>query len=114
SAGYAWTAGGFPEGANSAWIGDNTTASSQKLSEVITPNTNYTLSVDVGNRSGVAYPGYRIRLMAGSTVLAENSSLSLAAGQTGTAILTYVSPPSGNIVGQSLTVALLPGTLVTG
>ncbi|MCC7199280.1 MAG: multicopper oxidase domain-containing protein [Gammaproteobacteria bacterium] len=72
---------------------------SQVLSESVAANTVYTLSVDVGDRSDIGFPGYTVGLYAGGTLLAENVGMasSVTSGWA-TSTLTYATgatPPAG-------------------
>jgi hypothetical protein len=74
---------------------------SQVLSDTLAANVNYTLSVDVGDRTDTGFPGYTVALYAGGTLLASNvgAAGSVTSGWT-TATVTYTSgstPPSGPI-----------------
>lgn len=81
----------------------------QTLSDQLQPNTTYTLQVEIGNiDSGTArngaffdlsgFPGYRVDLLAGGTVVAQdNNSLAgtIPDGQWGTSTVTFTT---GNFV----------------
>ncbi|MBL8304544.1 MAG: hypothetical protein JNM26_17470, partial [Ideonella sp.] len=93
----------------------------QTLTATLQPNTTYTLSVDVGNigsgtslagssgGGGVVYaldgfPGYRIELRAGGTLLASDSSSAgpIPEGQWRGASLSFDSSSTPALVGQAL------------
>lgn len=90
----------------------------QTLTHNLAPNTTYTLEVDIGNiASGIAldntpynlsgFPGYRIDLLAGNTLLTSDlNTLSPADGQWATSTLTYTT---GNLVdpNQALQIRLV-------
>ncbi|MDX1430009.1 MAG: PEP-CTERM sorting domain-containing protein, partial [Rhodothermales bacterium] len=68
-------------GGYSATVGDQVAYSgigggviSQVLVDVLTADTKYTLSVDVGDRPTVGFPGYSIGLYAGGVLLAEDDN----------------------------------------
>lgn len=94
----------------------------QTLAATLQANTRYTLSALVGNiASGTAldntffnlngFPGYRIDLMAGGTVLAsDNNSLADSPFPEGTFALSttvYDSPSFGGLIGQQLSIRLV-------
>jgi len=95
-----------PDGTtNNAW--SNGTDGYQVTSTSVQPNTSYTLTVDVGDRSGTAFPiaGTRIRLGVGSTYGGNLLYLSdevRSVPTTGWVIWTATfesgsNPPSGNL-----------------
>lgn len=111
----------------------------QTLASTLQANTRYTLRVDIGNiSSGTSvvgssdggnvfynlqgFPGYRLELRAGATLLAQdNNSLAglIAEGQFGSAQVVFDSGPAPAQLGQLLSIRLinldLPGTaLVPG
>lgn len=93
-----------PDGVNTAWLNGGSAA--QTLSTVLTANTSYTLMVDVGDRKDWNYfPGYNIALMAGSTVLASDSSLTPNNGFL-TSIVNYTALSSNPLLGTALTIRL--------
>lgn len=90
----------------------------QTLNEVLTANTQYSLAVDVGNPIGAdpatgldfgaGFPGYRIELLAGNTVVAsENSTLQIAEGSFGTATVNFIAAANNPLLGQPLQIRLL-------
>ncbi|MCF7954367.1 MAG: hypothetical protein K9M75_01060, partial [Phycisphaerae bacterium] len=72
------------------------------------PNTNYTLSVKVGNPLyNDAFPGYRIQLLAGGSVLVQDAnSLTVEPGTFVTSEINYTSGASVNS-GQKLGIRLI-------
>lgn len=78
----------------------------QTLSDTLQPNTQYTLTVRVGNiTSGTAqnnvfynlsnFPGYRVDLLAnGSPIMSDINSLTIAEGAWATSTVTFTSGPS--------------------
>ncbi|MBL8483093.1 MAG: PEP-CTERM sorting domain-containing protein, partial [Rhodocyclaceae bacterium] len=130
--------GGAPQGNNVAltWLDDGDLNNqhmglAQVLTTDLAPSTHYRLSVEVGNiDSGTGsppydvfgffniegFPGYRVQLLAGGVVLAEDDNslgASLAEGTFGTSIIDFVSP-ANVLAGQALEIRLinlnLPGT----
>lgn len=130
---------GVPGGQNAAlvFLGRNLTGAAglqQTLVDVLQANTQYTLSVRVGNiGSGTSlpgapdggnvvynlngFPGYRIELLAGNTVLTQdNNSLGalIPEGQFMLSSLVLDSRTFPALIGQRLTIRLinldLPGT----
>lgn len=96
---------GAPEGENVAYSSGN--SFSQILTPLLVANTEYTLSVDVGNRNETSFADYTIQLLAGDVVLIEdNSLLSPAAGTFETSVLSYTASPSDENLGQPLQVVL--------
>jgi hapalindole H/12-epi-hapalindole U/12-epi-fischerindole U synthase len=92
----------------------------QTLTAPLLTNTTYHLSVRVGNiASGTAvdgvfynldhFPGYRVDLLAGNTVIAsDNNSLQLAEGQWGVSVVSLaVSDGAGLPIGQMLGVRIV-------
>lgn len=79
---------------------------SQQLSTVLQPNSQYTLGVSVGRRNNVSFPGYNIELLAGSTVLASNSSVIPNPGTFILVAVNYISGNSGSLIGQPLGIRL--------
>ena len=79
---------------------------SQTLTATLQANTKYTLGVYVGRRQNVAFAGYNIELLAGTTVLASNNSITPAAGTFGYVTVDYTSGVSvtpGQALGIRLT-----------
>lgn len=130
--------GGAPEGAQAALVfmggGANGPAGLQQtLGATLAADTRYTLRVEVGNigsdfslpgssdGGGIFYnlagfPGYRIELLAGSTLLGSDSvsAGAIPEGAWRTATLVVDSTPFAALAGQSLLVRLvnldIPGT----
>ena len=81
----------------------------QVLSVTLQPSTDYTLTVNVGNRTDDYWDGYRISLYAGDTEVAfDDSSLKgkLKLGTFGTSIVKYTSGAGDPLIGQLLTIVL--------
>ena len=91
----------------------------QTLAATLQPFTQYTLEVEVGNiASGTAldgtpfnldgFPGYRIELLAGNTLLADDDdSLTIAEGQFATATVSLTTGATHDDLNQPLTIRLL-------
>jgi hypothetical protein len=138
-AGSTYYSGGAPEGNNAALVflsgPQNAEAGLQQtLSAALQANTTYTLSVDVGNiasgtslpgssgGSGIffdldGFPGYRIDLLAGGTVIgSDNNSLGaiIPEGQFRRSSFSVSIPASHPQLGQNLLIRLVnlktPGT----
>ena len=104
---------------NSTREGDGQYGLEQTLTTVLESNTQYTLSVEVGNiASGTAsngtffnldeFPGYRVDLMAGNSVLAEDlNSLSIAEGEFATSIVSFTTGANHGLLGQQLGIRLV-------
>ena len=119
---------GVPDGNNAALIflagdrGGGEVSLEQTLSVTLQPNTRYRLTVGVGNiASGFGappfdqffdldgFPGYRIQLRAGDTVIAEdNNSLagSLEEGTFGTSEITVTIGATHADLGEALSIRL--------
>ena len=88
---------------NSGEKGSGEYGFTQTLAEVLSPNTRYTLTVQVGNitsgtdEGGTAYdlsnfPGYRVDFIAGGSVIAsDDDSLTIAEGAWETSTVTYTT-----------------------
>lgn len=133
--------GGAPEGAQAALVflaGASSGAAGlqQTLSSTLAAQTRYTLSVEIGNiASGTSlpgsadggnvfynldgFPGYRIELLAGTTLLGFDSSSAgaIPEGEWRRATLTVESTAFGQALDQALTIRLInldtPGTLAS-
>ena len=104
---------------NSQREGDGEYGFEQTLTETLQLNTRYELSVEVGNiASGVAqngtffnldeFPGYRIELLAGGTVLAQdNNSLVIPEGEFALSSILFETSDSHALAGQSLGIRLV-------
>ena len=124
-------AGGAPNGANVGVVFlQNTTAIAeaglrQALAATLQLSTQYTLSVGVGNFSDAdpgpfnftGFPGYRVELFAGATLLAsDNNTLTPAEGIFATSTVSFTTGSSHANSGQALAIRLVnlngPGTEV--
>ncbi|MAE66546.1 MAG: hypothetical protein CMJ18_19935, partial [Phycisphaeraceae bacterium] len=95
-----------PDGDNVAYNIGATIA--QTLSTTLESRTTYTLEVAIGNRAGVlGFPGYAVQLLAGDTVLVEESSSTPAEGTFVTATLVYEAPVNEPRAGAPLEIRLL-------
>lgn len=93
------------DGENTAWL--HKTIISQILKDVLVKNTAYELSVGVGFTVGGGSPGYRIQLLAGNTILAEdNNSLVLQSGELVTSKIRYKSPSDSPLLGRKLCIVI--------
>ena len=94
------------------------------LSQVLTgelgtflADANYALTVKVGNSIGYAYDGYRVQLLAGTTVIAEDDNLTPPAVDAFVPVTVNYSYNAGlhaSLVGQPLEIRLLSKNLVGG
>lgn len=110
---------------NSAQKGSGEYGISQTLTENLTANTQYTLTVQVGNitsgtsQNGTFYdlsnfPGYRIDLMAaGSVIASDNNTLSIAEGAWGTSTVSFTTG-SSVLANQALGIRLVSLNATTG
>lgn len=95
-----------PEGNNVAFSnGDNITT--QIVDYQLQPNTELTLSVDVGWRFDTPFPGYAIQLWANNNVLASSSAITPAQGTFATSTLSYLVTDTNPFLGSNLTIALV-------
>ncbi len=80
----------------------------QVLNETLAADTEYTLTVLVGNTPTYAWVGYRVELLAGGTVLAEDDTLTPAINTFETSTVTYDSTGvDPGLLGQNLEIRLL-------
>lgn len=80
-------------------------------------DANYALGVKVGNSLGYAYDGYRVQLLAGGTVIAEDDNSNPPAVDAFVAVTVNYSYNAGlhaALVGQPLEIRLLSKNLVGG
>jgi hypothetical protein len=97
--------GGVPDGQNFAWL--NGGSAGQTLTANLTSNSEYTLSVGVGERlDSYPFPGYSVSLLAGGHVLATESSLNPPAGSFLTSTLHFTALSGNPYLGQSLAILL--------
>jgi len=106
-----------PEGDNIGAIflnqspGSGVVGLSQTLTDTLQANTQYTLEVEVGNPGSpffAGFPGYKIQLLAGDTVIAEdNNTLNIAEGDFSTSTIVYSTSSNDFNLGQPLQIRLL-------
>ena len=113
---------GAPDGANVGVVFlENTTniaeaGLQQSLADTLQLSTQYTLTVDVGNFSDVdggsfdftGFPGYRVELFAGSTLLASDiNTLSPGEGIFETSVVSFSTGSSHANAGEALAIRLV-------
>lgn len=100
----------------------------QTLAATLESNSKYTLTVEVGNISNdvnfphsqfqfSGFPGYRVDLLAGNTVIASESHLTSPIPSEGgfrTSTLSFTSGTSHSLIGQSLGIRLVNLNASTG
>nr|QIC52997.1 Stig cyclase [Westiellopsis prolifica SAG 16.93] len=110
-----------PEGRNIGYIylaqkpGSGIAGFEQILNATLEPDTKYTLKVDVGNFAGTfkgvsfaGFPGYRVELLAGDTVLAaDHNNLFIKEGEFKTSTVTYTTTAKDLHLGQKLRIRLI-------
>jgi hypothetical protein len=99
--------GNAPEGQNIAYV--NKSGIKQVLTKTLTADITYTLTVKVGNTEGFDWTGYKVQLLAGGTVLAEDdNTVAIATGTFGTSTVAYAyDPDDAALLGQALQIRLL-------
>ncbi len=113
---------GTPEGDNVAFINgqDDGDGISQVLAgagSTLTSGAQYTLAVEVGNSNSFDFEGYRVQLLAGGVVLAEDdNSLNPANGafKTSTVVYAYDPDEHESLIGESLEIRLLSKAEASG
>jgi hypothetical protein len=96
-----------PEGSNVAFSSNAGPVISQVLAAVLDIDTEYTLSVLVGDRLDLPFPGYSVQLLAGGVILAEdNNSMSPVNGDFFESTVTYESSLSDTQIGEALEIRL--------
>ena len=95
---------GLPDGVNVAALDEATL--SQTLGVTLQPDTTYTLVFYVGARTEFPFPGYKVELLAGSTTLASDSSLSPLSGTFAMGKIVYSSGANPELLGQRLGIRL--------
>jgi hypothetical protein len=107
--GYTGYGGNAPEGQNVAYV--NSSGIKQVLTKTFAVDTTYTLTVKVGNNAdpGLTWTGYKVQLLAGETVIAEdNNTLTPAVNTFETSTVTYTYDPCDSaLLGQALQIRLL-------
>jgi len=117
--------GGIPEGVNYALFNLTADTLGQTLAATLQADTIYTLTVATGWRADLPglgypnYPGYRIELWAGGTMLGFDADTTRGGTGTGPAAgtwkdvtATYTSPSS--VTADALEIRLLAGNAVNG
>jgi hypothetical protein len=94
------------DGENVAWVGPYSYLE-QVLTTTLAPYYEYTLMVDVGQRSDFAPIQYAVQLLAGSVLLAQTTVPQPASGQFGTAVVTYSTGATHDQMGQLLSIRLV-------
>lgn len=97
--------GQAPEGLNVAYIERG--AIYQTLGDVLTANTDYSLSVQVGDSLANTLPGFAVQLRAGGTVLAEATGPAPANGSFQLVSLGFASGAAHPLLGQALEIWLI-------
>jgi len=99
--------GNAPEGENIGYVTKYGFA--QVLTETLTAEMSYILTVEVGNNQAFAWTGYKVQLLAGETLLAEDDNTVAVASDTfETSTVTYdYDPADSALVGQPLQIRLL-------
>jgi hypothetical protein len=102
--------GNAPEGQNVGYVGGDS-GLAQVLTGTLTAETTYTLTVEVGNNDYYYYSfaGYKVQLVAGGTILAEDdSSVAIAVDTFETSTVTFDSTGvDAGLLGQNLEIRLL-------
>jgi hypothetical protein len=97
---------GVPDGVNVAYSHGATI--SQGLAAVLSANVSYTLEVDIGDANNFVFGGYRVQLLAGSSVKAEdNNTLVPPNGGFVTSTVAFTALPSDPNLGQQLLIKLV-------
>ncbi len=106
-----------PEGENIGAIflnrspGSGVVGLSQTLADTLQANTEYTLQVAVGNPGSdffAGFPGYRLEILAGETIIAEDdNTVTIAEGEFETVTLSFATTNQESNLGQPLQIRLL-------
>ena len=125
--GYMGYGGNAPEGQNVGFVDPGGVGApggfAQVLTETLTADTTYTLTVQVGNTPGYPWGGYRVQLLAGGgtpteseitagTLIAEDdNTLAISEGAFMTSTVTYTYNPElhSDLLGEPLQIRLLSG-----
>lgn len=104
---------------NTSRLGEGEYGLQQTLTDVLEANRDYTLTVEVGNiASGVAtngvffdldeFPGYRVELLAGGTVIAQDENLlTIPEAEWATSTVSFSTGASHALEGQALGIRLV-------
>jgi hypothetical protein len=100
--------GGIPEGVQVAALGNGSGVGSiqQTLGANLAPNTTYTLTLSLGQRTDFPSTGYVASLLAGGSVIASDNTVSPAPGTFATDTIVFNSGPSPAHGGQPLSVSV--------
>jgi hypothetical protein len=96
------------QGANVAYI--NNSHIWQVLGDTLVANSTYVLTGAIGHRQGLGYGTPSAQLIAGTTVLGTVNISDPGANNFAQWSLTYTSPSSGTLIGQTLEVLLANGS----
>jgi hypothetical protein len=115
SGGTYWGYGGItPEGENLGIVGGGNAEArlepymAQILTETLAANLTYELTVEVGNSPMYDWNGYKVQLLAGGTVIAEDDSYLTPADNTfETSLVTYTSGATPAQLGELLEIRLM-------
>jgi hypothetical protein len=91
---------GVPEGNHIGFIYGGSIF--QALEWTVNPNNILTLSIDIGNRSDLAFPKYSVELLAGDNVLVSGGSVTPGEGLFSTLTLSYVVDENDPFLGKQL------------
>ncbi len=94
------------DGENVAWVGPYSYIS-QTLTQGLTPYTDYTIQVNVGQRTDFAPITYAVQFFAGDVMLAQENSLHPAPGTFSTSVVTYSTGASHSLLGAPLSIRLV-------
>ncbi|MGL6140598.1 MAG: hypothetical protein ACRC2M_25100, partial [Planktothrix sp.] len=114
---------GITNGVNTAFTfvsnppGSGLVGLQQTLDAKVTPNTRYTLAVDVGNPGEIdpndgidqsGFPGYQVQLLAGDQVIGiDNNSLIIAEDQFAQSTVSFTSGAADPLIGENLGIRLV-------
>ncbi|MCF7957464.1 MAG: DUF1254 domain-containing protein, partial [Phycisphaerae bacterium] len=102
----SYTGSAVPEGNMCAWTAGTI---SQVLAETLAPETQYELTVQVGNSMRYDWPEYNVQLLAGGIVLAEDPNLNVSVPRDSWALVTVSFDSTGvdpDLLGQPLEIRL--------
>jgi hypothetical protein len=103
---------GVPDGNQVLWMNRAGTVS-QVLASVVSPNTEYTLKVRVGDRRDYAVGPYTVQLRAGGQILGTASPATVNDGWV-TAVVVYQAWAGDPAVGKPIEIALVKSSTVSG
>jgi hypothetical protein len=79
----------------------------QMLDWVVNANNVFTLSIDIGNRTDMAFPEYSVLLLAGDAVLASSGAVAPGEGLFSTLTLSYTALEGDANLGQHLGIQIV-------